>query len=62
MDASTITLWTGPFPIEGVFDSVLLLAYFIEIHVLKSNTVDPDQTLRFVASDLGLQCLPMSLL
>ena len=27
-----------------------------------ANTVDPDQTLRSVASDLGFHCLPMSFL
>ena len=29
---------------------------------LNANSVDPDQTPRSVASDLGLHCLPMSLL
>ena len=29
---------------------------------LNVNSADPDQTPRFVASDLGLHCLPMSLL
>ena len=27
-----------------------------------ANSVDPDQTPRYAASDLGLRCLPMSLL
>ena len=35
---------------------------FIEIYVFNANSVDPDQTPRVAASDLGLQCLPMSLL
>ena len=35
---------------------------FIEIPVFKANSVDPDQTPRSAASDLGLHCLPMSLL
>ena len=30
--------------------------------VLLANTVDPDQTPLYVASDLGLHCLPMTLL
>ena len=30
--------------------------------VLNANSVDPDQTPRSAASDLGLHCLPMSLL
>ena len=29
---------------------------------LKANSVDPDQTPRSAASDLGLYCLPVSLL
>ena len=32
------------------------------IRVLNANNVDPDQTPRSAASDLGLHCLPMSLL
>ena len=36
--------------------------YFIEIPVIYANSVGPDQTPRSVASDLGLHCLPMSLL
>ena len=30
--------------------------------VFNANSVDPDQTPRSAASDLGLHCLPMSLL
>ena len=30
------------------------------MHVVNANSVDPDQTSRSVASDLGLHCLPMS--
>ena len=43
---------------------LLLLPYFIEIPVFYANSVDPYQTPRSpsVASDLGLHCLPMSLL
>ena len=33
---------------------------FIYIPVLNANSVDPDQTPHSVASDLGLQCMPMS--
>ena len=29
-------------------------------YILKVNSVEPDQTPRFVASDLVLHCLPMS--
>ena len=41
---------------------VLVLSFIIVIPVLNANSVDPDQTPRSVASDLGLHCLPMSLL
>ena len=40
----------------------LLLSCLIEIPVLNANSVAPDQTPRSVASDLGLHCLPMSIL
>ena len=41
---------------------VVLVSCFIEIHVLNANSVDPDLSPHSVASDLGLHCLPMSLL
>ena len=42
---------------------LLLLLCFIEIPVFNANNVDPDQTPRSVAaSDLGLHCLPITLL
>ena len=60
MDSSTLTLWTGQYPVKKGFWSVLLLPWFTEIPVLNANSVDPDQTPRSAASDLGLHCLPMS--
>ena len=50
------------FPIERMFGDLLLLLCFIEIHVFDANNVDPDQTPRIVASDLGLHCVSMSIL
>ena len=41
---------------EGHF---LLLPSFMEIPIFNANNVDPDQTPRSAASDLGLNCLPM---
>ena len=35
---------------------------FYRILVFNANSVDPDQMLCSAASDLGLHCLPMSLL
>ena len=40
----------------------MLKSYFIEIPVLSAYSVDPDQTPRSGASDLGLHCLPISFL
>ena len=40
----------------------LLIFCFIEISVLNANSVNPDQMPHFVASDLGLHCLPVTLL
>ena len=40
----------------------LSLLCFIEISVFNANSEEPDQTPRSTASDLGLPCLPMSLL
>ena len=34
----------------------------MEISVFNANSIDPDQTPHFVASDLGLHCLPVVLL
>ena len=45
--------------VSGLF---LLLLCFIEIPVFNANSVDPDQTPRFAASDLGLHCLTITLL
>ena len=45
-----------------VCGSFLLLSCFIAIRVLNANRVDPDQTPRSAASDLGLLCLLMSVL
>ena len=62
MDSSIITLQTGPFPIKGLSAYLILLPCFNEIPILHANIVDPDQTPHSAASDLGLHCLPKSLL
>ena len=41
---------------------VFIIMVFVDIPVVNVNSVDSDQTLRSVASDLGLHCLPMPLL
>ena len=47
--------------IKGVW-LVFTIVMFIEISEINANSVDPYQTPRTVASDLGLHRLPMSLL
>ena len=62
VDSSNSTLWTDTFPISGVSGWFLLLSCFVGVAEVNANSVDPDQTPRSAASDLGLYCLPMSLL
>ena len=40
----------------------LLVLCFIEIPIINANSIDPDHTPRFAASDLGLHCLPVTIL
>ena len=46
---------------RGVWSILSLLFYFLW-KILLANTVDPDQMPDYVASDLGLHCLFMTLL
>ena len=46
--------------IEGVW--LVFITMFVEISEFNANSVDPDQTPRSAASDLGLYFLQMSLL
>ena len=62
VDAPTLTFLIGLFPVEGISGYFLLLPYLMEIPVSNANSIDPDQTPPSVASNLGLHCLPMSLL
>ena len=63
VDSLTSTFWTCLFPVEGIFGYFLLSpACLIEIPVPNANSIDTDQTPRAASSDLGLHCLPMSLL
>ena len=61
MDSTISIIWKAPISVEWV-SGYFLPPSFIEIHLLNANSVDPDQTPRSVASDLGLYCLPKSLL
>ena len=59
LDSSTTTLVTD------LFSAGCLVSFyrycFIEIPVSNANSVDPDQTLCLVTSELGLHCLPSTL-
>ena len=48
------------FPIAGFLVSFYYNCVFCEIQVFNANSVDPDQTPRSVASDLGLHCSPIT--
>ena len=61
MASSTITLWTGPFQIEGLSGKLLLLLLFIKFPVFIAKSVDPDQMPHSAASDQGPHYLPISL-
>ena len=41
---------------------MFIVSIFVEISELIANSVDPDQTPRSAASDLGHHCLPLTLL
>ena len=57
-----LLLWTGPFPILGVSDLFLVLSIITEIPVFTAKSLDLDQMPRSAASELGLHCLPVSLI
>ena len=60
VDSSTVTHWASPFVILGVLSLWLFFLYLMEF--LLVNDEDPDQMPHYVASDLGLHCLPVTLL
>ena len=43
-------------------ESILLLLFYFLLKILLENNVDPKQMPHYVASDLGLHCLPITLL
>ena len=62
VDSSTLNFWTDSFQYKECLVSFSkVLPCFKAISVLNANSVDPDQTPRSAASDLGLHCLPMSI-
>ena len=61
VDSSTIICWTSPFVILGV-SGLLCHFYSVFDESPVTNNVDPDQMPHHVAVDLGLHCLPMTIL
>ena len=62
VNTSTVICWTSPCVILGVS---FLFSCFYSIFlwkILLANNVDPDQMPHYLASDLGLHCLPSTLL
>ena len=61
VNSSTGICWMSPFVILGM--PVLFCHYYIfNGKILLVNNVDPDQIPHYVASDLDLHCLPVTLL
>ena len=60
MDSSTVICWTSPFVILGVSGHFVSFILFLMKNPV--STVDLDRTPHYVVSDLGLHCLPMTLL
>ena len=64
----TVICWTSLFSLlilkchfRGV-SSILLLLFYFWWKILLANNVGPDQMPHYVASELDLHCLPMTLL
>ena len=59
-------LYIGQFVKKFVFfrdvRPILSLLFYFLWKIVLTNNIDPDQTLLNVASDLGLHCLPLTLL
>ena len=60
VDYSTVICWKSPFVILGA--SGLYRAFYSIFEGKIANNVGPDQTPHYVASDLDLNCLSMTLL
>ena len=54
VDFSTLIYWKSPFATKGVLGVICSTQ-----KLLLANSGDPDQMPHYVASDLGLHCLPM---
>ena len=61
VDSSTVICWTSPLVILGWWVYFVAFILFLMENLL-ANNVDPDQMPNYVASYLGLHCLPITLL
>ena len=61
VDSSSVMSWTSLFVTSGV-SGLYCHFYFIFSGILLANNIDHDRMPHYVASDLGLHCLPMTLL
>ena len=64
VDSSADICWRSPFVISGVPGLFCRFYSNVDGNTVDpdANTVDPDQTPHDVASDLGLHCLPITIL
>ena len=62
MDSSTVICRTTLFVNLGVSGLFCHFCSSFDGKILLANKVGPDQTPHYVASDLGLHCLPLTLL
>ena len=62
VDSSTTNSLDQSISNSRLFGQFLLLLCFLEIPVYNANSVDPDQMPHVAATDLGLHCLPITLM
>ena len=62
VDSSIVLYWISPSVILGVLGKFCHFYSIFGGKILLPNSVDPDQMPHYVASDLCLHCLPMTLL
>ena len=63
MDPSNVIHVYSTIPIVNLGVSGLFSTFIVFLmEILLANTAEPDQTPHYVASDLDLHCLPMTLL
>ena len=59
MEFPNIINGTSPFPYQGFLGGIFHFFKF-QYAVLWANSENPDQSPHFVASDLGLHCMPLN--